>query len=172
LSNLTQLCIEQGEYVKALSCGDESLALFRELEHNSGITSTLLYLAKTRFASQDSTAAVDATLEECLTLTSKWGGYSSMAEAHHLLAQIALCQGDVTRARSLIEENLVFYRAIGYRAGLAESLGVLGQIAAVEGDAATAQAFYEESLVIARETGYNRVIPFSLEGLAAVVAAE
>ncbi len=172
LCHLAEVYSEQGEYSKARASAEESLALFRELEDTVGICEALLILARVIFDPQENTAASEALLNECFTLASKVGDEGHMANANHLAAEVALSQGDMDMARSLIEKSLVFYREKGFQQYSAEALVTLGQVATVEGDYATAQACYEESLVIAREIGDHRIIPPSLEGVAAVVAAQ
>ena len=172
LCNLTLLYGVQGEYVTARSCAQESQALFKELEDNTGIASVLINLATVLFESQGETAALDAVLDEYLTLAREAGNDAWVAAELFLRARIAVGQGDVARARPLIEENLAFRRTKGYRLDTADALVLLGQIATMEGDIAAAQACYEESLAIARETHYQRGIALNLEGLAAMHAAQ
>ena len=172
LCHLAQVYSEQGEYSKARASAEESLALFRELEDTVGICEALLSLARVLFDSQENTATGEALLNECLTLASKVGDEGQMADANHLAAEVALSQGDIDMARSLIEKSLAFYREKGFQQYSAEALVTLGHVATVEADYATAQACYEESLVIAIEIDDQRVIPLSLEGVAAVVAAQ
>jgi predicted ATPase/class 3 adenylate cyclase/DNA-binding CsgD family transcriptional regulator len=172
LCNLAQVYSEQGEYSKARASAQESLALFRALEDRVGICEALLILARVLFDSQGNTAASEALLNENLTLASKVGDETRMADANHLAAEIALSQGDLDRARSLLEKSLAYFREKGYQQASARALVILGQVATAKGDDATAQAYYEESLVIAREIGDQGVIPSGLEGVAAVAAAQ
>jgi predicted ATPase/DNA-binding CsgD family transcriptional regulator len=173
LCNLTELYQARGEFDTARSCAEESLALFRKLKDNFGISHALLALARVLFVSQGNIVAVDALLEECRTRLSQSGVHEMwMAGANHLAAVVALSQGDIDRARSIIKESLAFYRAKGYQQDMADSLVNLGMVATAEGDYAAAQACYEESLVIAREIGYKPLIPPGLEGLAVVAAAQ
>ncbi len=168
LSHLALIYSEQGEYDKARSCAEESLALFKELEDNIGILEALSCLVKVLVDSQTGKAAVQPLLGEHLALAGETGRM-----VYALLAgRVALSQGDVATAYSLIEESLALYRAQGWRADMVEVLVVFGQVAAAQGDHAEAQSLYEESLALAREVGSKRVIPTSLEGLAAVVAVQ
>jgi ATP/maltotriose-dependent transcriptional regulator MalT len=171
LIGLGEVCKEQGEYIKACSYLEESLALARELGDDEGIIYALLKFARVLFVSLDAQAKVEALLEECLTRTTEmfevW-----RVEARYLAGQIALSQRDVVRARPLLEESLAYSRSAGYRPDIAEALVDVGRVAAAQGDYVAAQAHYEESLALAKKLGFKRVIPASLEGMAIVVAAK
>src|SRR6266702_1955098 len=170
LLHLVLIDIEQGEYDEARSRVEESLTLFRELEHSGGICEGLIFLARVLFLSQGSTPAVHALLEESLALNREVNLIFGDTQA--LLAQVALSQGDIATARSCIEEGLAFSRAHGARGDITEALVVFGQVTAAQGDDAAARALYKESLARARELGFKRVIPAALEGLASVVASQ
>jgi DNA-binding CsgD family transcriptional regulator len=83
-----------------------------------------------------------------------------------------LQEGDVTLARSLLEESLAISGRTGERESHAENLSALGKVAARQNDLTEAYALYKESLKIIMETGNPwRMVP-SLEGLASVIAEQ
>ena len=89
-----------------------------------------------------------------------------------LLGLVALQEGDVALARSLLEESLAISVRTGERESYAESLSALGKVAARQNDLTEAHALYKESLEIIMETGNQwRMIP-CLEGLASVIAEQ
>src|SRR5438445_6520176 len=92
--------------------------------------------------------------------------------SYWLLGLVALQEGDVALARSLLEESLTFSKQLGFRENHAESLSDLGRVAARQNDLTEAYVLYKESLKIMMGTGNQwRMIP-SLEGLASVIAEQ
>jgi hypothetical protein len=81
-------------------------------------------------------------------------------------------QGDVVRARSLLEESLMLFREVGERGRIAEVFAGQGLISFSQGDYTAARALLEESLKISLELDYKWDTAGCLEGLAAVVAAQ
>jgi DNA-binding NarL/FixJ family response regulator len=88
------------------------------------------------------------------------------------LAMVVFLQGDVARARSLLEESLVLFKEVGERGRIAEVFSFHGLISFSQSDYATARARLQESLQISLELDYKWDIAGCLEGLAAVVAAQ
>ncbi len=62
-------------------------------------------------------------------------------------------QGDVARARALLEESLLLCENLGVRQRSVSVIGVLGYIAMRQGDYAEANRYYRQALAIAREIG-------------------
>ena len=171
LCHLTVLYSDQGEYEKACSCAQESLTRFREFEDNGGILEALCFLVDILFVSQGKIAAVQPLLEE-MRMRARGADEGWMISALVLEGRIALSQGDVVTARSLIEESLAFYRGKGNRLYFVEALILFGRITAAQQDYISSQALYAESLTLARKMGIKRLIPAGLEGLASAVAVQ
>src|SRR5205085_12337034 len=86
--------------------------------------------------------------------------------------QIALHEGDVTTARSLIEQSLTLRKKIADPWGTAESLSLLAQVAFSTQAYTAARAFYEESLTILKELDDKELVATFQQKLAEVVAAQ
>jgi len=85
---------------------------------------------------------------------------------------VAWLQGDVARARSLVEESQVLFKEAGGRGRMAEVFAVQGLISLGEGDYPAARALLEESFKLSLELDNKWTIAWCLEGLAAVAAAQ
>ncbi len=170
LNNLAGLVSMRSEYARAIELAEESLALFRKLGNIEGIAFSLCGLAVLLIISQGDHITGRALLEESLALCREVRHKEGIARALGLLGQVFLLQGVAVKARSLLEEGVMFSREIGDR-NTAWLLVVLGRVAAIEGDRAAAETLYEESPIFAREISYNEdLLPPYLEGLADMVA--
>jgi DNA-binding CsgD family transcriptional regulator/tetratricopeptide (TPR) repeat protein len=162
----------QGEFIRARSLFEESLAIFREAKNKRGIAHSLSQLAQVLFVSQDDQERVHSLIEECLALSREIGFKEGIAASYSLSGQVALGQGDVVTAHSLVEKSVMFYREMGHRYGTAESLAVLGKVEARQGNYAAARSLYEESLTLSGALGEKWVVAQRLVGLGEVVAAQ
>ncbi len=165
----------RGEYARACSLVEESLALHRELGNKRGIAHTLTNLARIRLVSLDDKAGeatVHSLLDESLTLFRELDDKDGLAYSSSLRGQLALRQGDAVTARSLIEESLSLYRVMGSRQGIAESLCQLARVAIVQEDDVIAYTLYKEGLAIAMEMKRKALIASCLEGVARVSTSQ
>lgn len=76
-----------------------------------------------------------------------------------------LYQGDLARAKDIIQEALAISRELGDPGVSANTLIALGHVAWYAGDVAWARAIHEESLALARSLGDLLLIGFALTGL-------
>jgi hypothetical protein len=81
-------------------------------------------------------------------------------------------QGDLSRARMLLEESLALSRGKEHAWGIARTLASLASVACEEGEYARTSMLYEESLELARRMGMNHTILPCLEGLSRVALAQ
>jgi len=65
-----------------------------------------------------------------------------------ILGLVALQQGDVETAGSLLKESLALFKELGDQENIPQSLVVLARVSFVQGDYATARALFEESLAL------------------------
>src|SRR5919112_498570 len=75
-------------------------------------------------------------------------------------------QGDLRRARTLLEESLALSRSKEHAFGIARTLASLGSVACQAGEYAQALRLHEESLELGRRMGQNLTTLRCLEGLA------
>ena len=163
---------KQGEYARASSRFEESLALFLELGNKRGIAASLTQLAGTLFVSPGNHDMINPLLEQGLSLDREVGDKEGIAVASLLLGWVALKQRDRGTARSRVEKSLTLYREMEHREGMEEALSMLGKVETARGDHAFARNHYEESLAMAQEMGDKELIASGLEGLASVMAVQ
>jgi len=81
-------------------------------------------------------------------------------------------QGDLVRARALLEEVLSAARTAGFTFGIANMLMLLGHLAREQQDYPLARARYRESLGLYRTLNNPTYLAWCLEGIAALLSAE
>jgi non-specific serine/threonine protein kinase len=162
------LAWRQGDDGRAAALGEESLALYRQLEYPPGIAFSLNILGLAARRQGDYARAAEL-LEESLGLWRESEHAWGIALTLNILGVMARQQGDYHRATALGEESLALYRGLGDRGRVASSLNSLGLVAQEQGDYARAAARYEENLTIRRDLEDQRGIAESLNNLGLVV---
>ena len=95
-----------------------------------------------------------------------------------LQGHLALLQGEVSRAYTLLEESIAILREMIDKGqtvnqdGLAEATCLLARVVTCQGDLARAQPLHEGSLALARNTASPPIIALCLEGLAETVVTQ
>ncbi len=103
---------------------EESLALFRELNHQPGIAQALNIIGEiARFSGDDDRAR--RAYEECLAVSKQTGETRRIVFMYQNLTFIALHEGDAERARDLGRQGLQLARTMNNRLELAKALAVL-----------------------------------------------
>ncbi len=102
---------------------EESLALFRELNHQPGIAQALNIIGEIARFSHDSDHARRA-YEECLVVSQQTGETRRIVFMYQNLAFIALHEGEAERARDLVRQGLQLARAMNNRLQLATALAI------------------------------------------------
>ncbi|MCC6174423.1 MAG: tetratricopeptide repeat protein [Chloroflexi bacterium] len=158
-----------GDYDRAVSLFETSLATFRRLSHAYGVWWTLNQLGETIMRVGDY-ARARVLLEECVAVAQKIGSLWGIADSRHRLGTVIFRQGDLDRAMALLEESLAAYIALQAH-GLHTCLLDLGTIALARGDPGVAAEYFSRSLTRCHEIGDRYNIARSLEGLAQVASA-
>jgi predicted ATPase/DNA-binding CsgD family transcriptional regulator len=159
----------QGEYERAETLCQESLALYRELDDLPGIAHSLHELGLVASTRGDPTTA-RSLLAESLAL-------ARAVDDEQLIAWVLLHQGQVEssqgvygKARALFEESLAIHRRRQYKRLTAQTLSQLAQVLLVSGrDQAQVPSLLEECLAVSREIGFTQGIAAAF-GLAGQVA--
>jgi predicted ATPase/DNA-binding CsgD family transcriptional regulator len=113
-----------GEPQAAMPIVGESLALFRELNHQPGIAQVLNIIGEiARFSGDDDRAR--RAYEECLAVSKQTGETRRIVYMCQNLTFIALHEGDAERARDLGHQGLRLARTMNNRLELAEALAAL-----------------------------------------------
>jgi predicted ATPase/DNA-binding SARP family transcriptional activator len=164
------LAFGQGDYVRATTLHEQSLALQRDLGDREGTAATLNNLGNIAVRIGDY-AHAEALYKEALPLFKALEHDSAVATVLNNLGSLAGDQGDHAQAAELYEASLAMRRAHQDVAGIAESLANLGHTAYARGDAARAESLLGESLALRRDLGDAMGTAESLRMLAQVALA-
>jgi non-specific serine/threonine protein kinase len=121
LQTLGEVAANRGDFGRAVTLLDESLALRRELGDRQGIAYVLQILGEVA-CQQGEFGRAAALLEEGLALARELGDRQGIANALTNLGWVVSRQGDYRRAAALFEGGLRLGREIGARDLLAEGV--------------------------------------------------
>ena len=159
----------QGEYERAETLCQESLALYRELEDQPGIAHSLHELGLVASTRGD-TATARSLLAESLALARAVDDEQLTAWVLLHQGQVESSQGEYGKARALFEESLAIHRRWQNKRLIAQTLSQLAQVLLVSGrDQAQVPSLLEECLAVSREIGFTQGIAAAF-GLAGQVA--
>ncbi len=119
---------EYGDYKAARALFEESLALYREIGEQEGISLVLCNLSYVPLAQGDF-ATARALAEESLSIRRKLGDMSGVAIVLNRLGEIAHAQGDDDSAHALLAKALSMTRDLNALPDIAESLDGLAAVA-------------------------------------------
>jgi tetratricopeptide (TPR) repeat protein len=145
---------DRGEFAKARSFLEESLAICTKIEDRRGIAWSLARLGLIELFSADPALGqepLEQSLAICRTLGDRWGAAWALIS----LTGIALSQGDIARAISHATESVALWREVGERRNLGSALVTLAGSRAAQGDIALARDSLQEAFTIQRELGDN-----------------
>ena len=136
-----------GDFDRATTFCEESIALSRRLGDKRGIAFSLdgLALVRTRTGDYE---AVRTLTAEALAMHRELGDRWGEAQSLYVSGLANFYHGDHAMARRLLEESLTLFRETGDREGMADSLGTLGVVALSRGDYEAALSLMEEVLEI------------------------
>ncbi|MBW3590113.1 MAG: tetratricopeptide repeat protein [Actinobacteria bacterium] len=157
-----------GDYSKAKSFCEQSLALARDTGRHLQINLALRSVAEVALWADDYPTAVNAAEEARIYARGVGRGRDSLA----LLGNIYTVQGDLDKARSSFEEYLDSIRTHPWwpYEEPAGQLG-LGRVALMDGEPETASALYGAALSKLQEIGHEPFIAWALEEFGALAAS-
>lgn len=175
LLNMAFLAEVQGAYQQAHTLYVDVLARQRALNNVQGIIHTLYQLVQVLFLSNETPPMQElyALLDEGLALAQNAGDTRAAASLQGMRGQLALHEGRIAAAHTLIQECLDFHRKGGDRVVHGHYLVMFGCIAIAEQQYATAHACFGESLAISRALGDDAEIDaYCLEAMASLAVAQ
>ena len=147
------LALMQREVLAAISLGEASVALWREIDDRSlGLAVALVPLGQAVGQSGDQ-ARGRALLEKALAISRSLDHTFLTVFVLENLAGLALLRGDPAAATALISEAAPLRRKVGHTWGAPYSLAVQAEIARREGNAAAALGYYRNAMALAEERG-------------------
>ena len=155
----------QGEYERAESLLDQSLALKRALDDRAGIAFSLNCLGSLA-GDQGRCERAAALYQEAMALYRAQGDRHGIQLVLNNLGYVAYQQEEYERALTLHEDALALARERGDRWSIALGLFNLGRTIYQQGDHARARALLKESLGSSRGLGDPLLVAWILRGLA------
>lgn len=147
------LAIKQDDQVTALSLGEKSLRLGRDLADLDLVAKALNIVGLVARQSGDMDRA-RACFGECVEIQEARGRRDGiLAAASANLSMIALFEGDLHTARELLRRNVELDRVLGNLRSLLLTLVGLGDVCVDLGDAAGARPLLTEAVEISRQIG-------------------
>ncbi len=165
LNGAGMLASVQGDFGRAATLLEQSLALMRVSGHKLGISDALGNLGIVAYYQGDYGRAA-VLQEESLALARELGEKGGVAASLDNLGLVAMEQGDYGRAAALYEESLALVRERGDTWGIALVSNNLGAAVARQGDYGRAVALLEESLALRRDLQDTGGMAASLNSLA------
>ncbi|HVA88686.1 MAG TPA: BTAD domain-containing putative transcriptional regulator [Chloroflexota bacterium] len=159
-----------GDYSRAATWYENSLAFWRQLDERQGIADSLLGLGVVR-ASEGNLNLAEQLFHESLDLNRALAYRPGIIVALNNLGGVAFYRSDTARAAVLWQESLDLSRRQGDLRSAARALNNLGEVARNTGQRQTAAARFREGLTINRGMGDMAGIALSLEGISATLSA-
>jgi predicted ATPase len=131
---------------------EEALAIFRELDDETGLSWSLQLFGLVLTAEGEYDLA-DEVMEEGVAIARNLGNMGTSSFTLAFRGDIALKQGDIAKAKMVYEENADLLREIGNRLLQAYAVRRLGYLALERNDVVQAWRYFRESLVLNQEGG-------------------
>jgi tetratricopeptide (TPR) repeat protein len=154
LNNLGKVAIEQGQFEQAQTWLTSAQELFEKIESYDGLMVTLTNQGRLSVRAGQAVAALAplAQAREIALDINKRSAYG-LADIQILLAQVALAQGELARARALTLEALNLVETAGNREYIAMAQLTLAQIQGAEGDLAGATHWHQQAIAGFEQVG-------------------
>lgn len=143
---------EEADRPATLHLIEEGLALYRELGHKGGISSSTRALALAHAVAGHEDTAI-ALLEDSIAMCKELGDKGGTAFATLGLAFIAMNRGDTQEAKTRSQESFSLYTEVGNKWGIAGSLVFLAHLATLDSDFTNGAALARRSMGLYRELG-------------------
>jgi predicted ATPase/DNA-binding CsgD family transcriptional regulator len=151
-----------GDYRRAISLLEESIALFRELNDTDEAAISLAYLGMTAVRQADE-EQVPRLCEEAETLRQEPSlGRRARAELLFFLAAAASSESDFPRAMGLFEESLAVFRELEDARGISRCLISFGMVSVMGRDYDQTESVARKGLESVRELGDKPGTSFAL----------
>lgn len=161
----------EGDYAAAHTHIEESLTIYRGMDHKAGIAGSLNTLGIV-LMDEGHRDRARLLLEESLSVFKDIGDTRGIARGLMNLGLLAHDAGEFDRARGLLEQSLALKREMRDPRQVANALINVGTTAFMQGDYRTAWALLDEGLAGVRELGDKRGTSYGLLFLGFVTLEE
>jgi predicted ATPase/DNA-binding CsgD family transcriptional regulator len=159
------LAFIQCNYQKALTLGERSLAMGRQLGDKRAIAASLGLIGRT-FEWQGERDQAATLLQESLALFRELGDEWDVARILIHLGDIQLRQGNYEQANTFLEASLNLLKKLGDKWSLALALGALGENFRRQGNYQQAESHFQQGLAIYQELNNTVDVLWILQALA------
>lgn len=152
LTGAAVLAFDQADYQTSLSLLERSVAMYRQLGHDEGLSLSLNTLAWEMIHLGENVRGKELA-EESLLLSRKTGDRWHMAGALNTLGIASTNEGDAQQGIKYIEESLALFREIGDLQAITAQTNNLGYALLLQADYGRAGLLLRESLDLAEKRG-------------------
>jgi len=161
------LSVNGGDKLRAIDFSRESLRLYRELGHLSGITRNLTALALLTIWSGDLSSPA-AWLEEALSLARRIGDQSGECDALTFFGMLSYWQGDPGRAIAYYQEAVRLSEKLGYQYRTLWAHVFIAYAIYRQGDIRQVGERFADCLRDSQKAGLTMAVVFAVEGMASL----
>lgn len=161
------LSVNGGDKEHAIDYSRESLRLYRELGHLSGIARNLTTLALLTIWSGNFSSPAP-WLEEALSIARQIGDPISECDALTFLGMLVYWQGDYGRANAYYKEATLLSEKLGYRYRTLWTHVFSAYAIFRQGVIPQAREMFEDCIRSAQEAGLTMAVVFAVEGMASL----
>ena len=166
-----QLAYWQGDSAAGRRFGEESLAICRALNDQSGEAKSLFRLGFACLAEGDLPSA-RTRFEEALELGMRIGDTGGIPHLLNAVGEVAYAEGNLAEAKARYGESLARFRDSGDSRSIASVLKNLANIARDERDSATAHRYLAEGLALRQTLGNATGIAATLDAFGVLAASQ
>ncbi len=166
-ANSLESLINNNDLERAMTSAKESLRLYRELGHLSGIATILTRLARLIFWSKDFSSPA-SLLEEARSIFRQLGDQALESEVLTNFGSLAYWQGNYQAAIAYYEEAIVLCEKIGNDFGNTWAHVFIAYAFLRQGDLQQARAMFEDNIQNIHKAGLTIALVFAVEGLASL----
>jgi len=164
LHDVAVIYMAQGDYRRAQTHFERSLALQRQLDDKLAVARTLHYIGRIH-AAEGKHEQARQFYQESLALGEEVGDNRGMGATLHELGSLYLDQGAYSQAEDYYERSLALSRELEDIRDMAATLHQLGILNHRRGDLDRAQGYFEEALRMRQEIAHQEGIADSLFAL-------
>lgn len=170
LYGLVVLAVYQERYDLARACGEECLALYRELDDADGIAAALTSLSNAAVAGQLHEIPVRTLIAEARSLQPRLQDQRVLAYLLDIEGVLAFADGDPELALAHWQEALSLQRHDRNLLGAGLTLTNLGLLSARLGQVEASRGWLVEGLRLGNDLGFQLIIEYCLIGLGKLAA--